>query len=96
MSSQHSWSDCEGDWFARQEFTPEDLSMSPEEYAARNAQNYETFNLHRFRFRDDSLGAWVRRVGELIDNYEELERWRQRLLTPEELAEVRRREAEGF
>jgi hypothetical protein len=88
--------DEEGDWTARQFFSPETLQLSPEVYAARNAHNWACFALHRYRYQDPVLGAWVRRVGELLHDHDELERCRQRFLTPEELAEVRRQEAEGF
>ena len=86
----------EGDWEALQFFTAANLSMSPEEYAARHAHEWGCFSLHLCRFRDEVLGAWVRRFGEVFSDADELERCRQQLLTPDELAEVRRQEAEGF
>lgn len=88
--------DREGDWEALQFFSPADLAMSPEEYAARNAHNWLLFSTYLCRFRDPILGAWVRRFGEIWSSKEELERCRQKYLTPEELAEVRRQEAEDF
>ncbi len=86
----------EGDWMAKQFFSPADLQLSPEEYAARNAHNWASFSLHRFLYQDPVLGGWVRRLGEILQDEEELERCRQRFLTPEELAAVRRQEADGF
>lgn len=86
----------EGDWEARQLFSEADLRLSPEEYAARRLHLWGCFALHLLRYQDQALGAWVRRVGELFDNPDDLERCRQRFLTLEELAEVRRQEAEGF
>jgi hypothetical protein len=88
--------DCEGDWLAQQFFSPADLQQSPEEYAARHAHEWGCFSLHRYRFHDPALGGWVRRLGEILFDAEELERCRQRLHTPDELAEVRNKEAEDF
>ena len=77
-------------------FSPEDLRMPPEEYAARNGQNWALFSFHLYRYRNTALGAWIRRLAELLFDEEQLEYWRERLLTPEEQAEVRRRTAEEF
>src|SRR5258708_7082272 len=86
----------EGDWIAQQFFSPEDLRMSPEEYAARHAQALGCFAFHHYRYGDPALGAWVRRVAEILTTEGEVERCRQRFLSPEELACVRRQEAEGL
>jgi hypothetical protein len=86
----------EGDWIARQFFSPAEYQISPKEYAARHAQEWGCFSFDRYRFQDPVLGAWVRRLGEILFDEAELERCRQRFLTPEELAEVRKQEAEGF
>jgi hypothetical protein len=88
--------DAEGDELAREFFSPADLALSPEEYAARHAHEWGCFSFHLYKFRDEALGAWVRRVGEILFTDGEVERCRARLLSPEELAEVRRREAEPF
>ncbi len=80
-----------GDEIARAMFSPSDLQMSAEEYAARHAQDWACFSLDQYRFRDPVLGAWVRRLGEILFTEGELERCRQRFLTPEELARVRHR-----
>jgi hypothetical protein len=86
----------EGDWIARQFFAPEDLRLSPEEYVARHAHALGCFAFHGYRYRDPALGAWVRRVGELLSTEGEVERCRQQFLSAEELATVRRQEAEGL
>jgi hypothetical protein len=86
----------EGDWIAQQFFSPTDLQMSPEEYAARHADLWGCFALHLHRYKDAALGAWIRRLGEILSSEEEIERCRQRFLSPADLAEVRRRETEGF
>src|SRR6516225_8415544 len=84
----------EGDWIVRQFLSPSDLQMSPEEYAARYAHLWGCFSLDRYRYADPALGAWVRRLAEILSSGEELERCRHRLLTPDELAQVRKEEAE--
>jgi hypothetical protein len=73
----------------RQLIGEERLRLSPEEYAARYGHLWGCFSFDRFTYHDPTLGAWVRRLGELFHDPAEL-------LTPEELAEVRRQEAEGF
>jgi hypothetical protein len=86
----------EGDWIAQQFFSPDDLRASPEEYVARHAHAVGCFSFHFYRYRDPALGAWVRRVGELLANQAEVERCRQRFLSSEELATVRRQAVEGL
>jgi hypothetical protein len=82
-----------GDWLARQFLSPTDLQMSPEEYAARHAHLWGCFSLHRHRYNDPVLGAWVRRLGEILSTEGEVERCRLQFLTPEELATVRQLQA---
>jgi hypothetical protein len=86
----------EGDWTAQQFFSPADLQMSPEEYAARHAHLWGNFSLHQHRYADPVLGDWIRRLGEILVSEEEVERCRRRFLTSEQLAAIRRAEAEGF
>ena len=86
----------EGDWIARQFLSPADLQMTPEEYAARHAHLWGCFSLHQYRYADPVLGAWVRRLGEILYSEEEIERCRHRFLTPEELAVMRRESAEDL
>lgn len=89
--------DEEADEMALALFSPEDLKRSPEEYAARRGHLWGCFSLHRFRYHDPVLGAWVRRLGDILFSHDnELERCRQKYLTPEELAEVRKQQAEDF
>ena len=68
----------------------------PEEYAARYGHRWGCFSLHQYRYRDAILAAWVSRLGEILCTEGELERCRQRFLTPNELVEVQRQEAEAF
>jgi hypothetical protein len=86
----------EGDWIALQFFSPADRQMSPEEYAARHAHALGCFAFQFYRYRDPVLGAWVRRVGEVLASEGEVERCRQRFLSSEEFAAVRRQEAEDL
>jgi hypothetical protein len=88
--------DREGDWEARQMFSESDLRMSPEEYAARRIHLWGCFSLHYCRFRDPALGAWVRRFGELFDQPDEVERYRQQFLTADERTKVARQATEPF
>lgn len=95
-SERRDRSSEEGDWIARQFFSPEDLRMSPEEYAARHAHLWGCFSLNRYRYADPVLENWVRRLADILNSAEEIERCRRRFLTAEELAKVRREEAEEF
>ena len=95
-TSPRSRFDEEGDWIARQFFSPADLQLSPEEYAARHAHSLGCFSFHFYRYRDAALGAWVRRLSEILSTEEEVRRCQERFLTPEELASVQREHAEGF
>lgn len=70
--------------------------MSPEEYAARHAHQWGCFSLHQYRYADPALEAWVRRLGEILISKAEIEKYRHRFLTAEELASVKRDEAEEF
>ena len=87
---------AEGDCIALEFFSEDDLRMSPEEYAARHAHEWGCFSFHMYRYKSPTLGNWVRRLGEILSTEGEVERCRQRYLTPEELATVQMQEAEGF
>ena len=85
----------EGDWIAQQFFSPGDLQLSPEEYVARHARSLGCFSFHFYRYRDAALGAWVRRVGEILAADGEVERCQERFLSREELATLGRQHVEG-
>lgn len=89
-------SNYEGDDLARSFFLPADLTMSPEEYAARNAHKWGCFSLDEYRYRDPNLGKWVKRLGEIFFTRGEVERCRLAYLSVEELARVRQEEQEPF
>ena len=95
-ASPHSLSNEEGDWIARQFFSPADLALLPEEYVARHAHALGCFSFHFYRYQDPALGVWVRRVGEILSTRGEVERCQRLFLFPPELATVQRQQAEGF
>jgi len=88
--------DEEGDWIVRRFVSPADLQLEPEEYVARHAHALGAFSFHSYRFSDPGLGTWVRRVGEPLASQEEVERCRERFLSPDELAAARRQETEDL
>lgn len=85
-----------GDWLARQFFSPEELQMSPEEYAARHAHLWGCFSLHEYDYDDVALGVWVRRLGEILQSPTDLEQCRLDYLTPMERVDILQQEAEDF
>lgn len=89
-------SDEEGDWIVRQFVSPADLRLEPEEYVARHAHALGAFSFHFYRFSDPGLAAWVRRVGELLASPEDVERCRDRFLSPDESAVARRQDNEDL
>jgi hypothetical protein len=86
----------DGDWLARQFFSESDLKMAPELYAARHSHRWGGFSLHLHTFADAALGAWVRRLGEILGSEEEIDRCRRHYLDSAELAAVEKKEAEQF
>jgi hypothetical protein len=86
----------DGDWIARRFFSPDDLRLSPDEYVARHAHALGSFSFHLYRYSDPALGTWVRRVGELLAEDGGVERCQESFLSPKELADVRRQQAEGL
>jgi len=85
-----------GDEIVRNMFSERELAMTPEEYAARNAQRWGCFSYHLLDYEDAALGAWVKRLGEIMFSEEELDRCRRQYLAPQELAEVKKSAAEGL
>jgi hypothetical protein len=77
-------------------FSPADLQLSPEEYTARHAHEWALFSFHLRAYRDPVLGAWVRRLGELLFDPAAVEAARLRFLTDAEREDVRERELEDF
>jgi hypothetical protein len=73
-----------GDWIVRQFLSPADLQVDPDEYVARHAHSLGTFSFHLQRFSDPGLAAWVRRVRELLASEAQVERCRERFLSPDE------------
>ncbi|HEX8914026.1 MAG TPA: hypothetical protein VF796_16885 [Humisphaera sp.] len=78
----------EGDAYADANFPWRE--MSPERYVALRGHLVLCFSLDLHRYRDPALGAWMRRLGELLREGDgEFEQYRKRHLTPEEYARVR-------
>lgn len=88
--------DYEGEPLLRQFFSPDDLRLHPEEYAARHSHEWGCFSFHLYRYSDVELGNWIRSVGALLFNIEEVARCQEKYLSPAELARVRCRESEEF
>lgn len=88
--------DEEDDWLVRQFIDAADLQREPEEYVARHSHLLGCFAFDRYRFSDPDLGHWVRRVSDLLASEQVIERCRERFLSAEELALVRRQAAEDL
>lgn len=71
----------EGSWIVHQFFSAEELGFSPEEYVARHAHLLGNFSFHLYRYDDPVLGAWLRRIAQLLADDSEIERCRGRYLT---------------
>jgi hypothetical protein len=84
--------DEDGDWVVRQFVAPADLERTPEEYVARHAHALGGFSFHLYHFNNPALGAWVRRVGDLIASDEMVEQCRQQYLSQAE-ADVARQQS---
>jgi|GEM_PF-1937746 len=88
--------DSEADEIVRRLFSPDDFALTPEEYAARHAHEWGLFSFHRFRYRDPNLGAWIRRLGEIIEDDTQVEKYKQQFLTPKEIAEIEVESADPY
>ena len=71
-------------------------TMSPEEYAARNAAGIMCFSLHERRCRDAKLDAWIQRLAEILFDRNAVDECRRRFLTVEEIERELTREQEDF
>lgn len=70
--------------------------MSPEEWAARHAQDLASFSGGDYSFADRMLDAWVRRLDKILFMPGAVDICRRHFLTPDELQAVLVREAEPF
>ncbi len=84
----------EGSWIVHQFFSADELRLPPEEYVARHAHLLGNFSFHLFRYDDPALAAWLGRIAQLLRDDAEIERCRQRYLTPTELKEMHLQSAE--
>jgi hypothetical protein len=70
--------------FAKRMF---DEGLSPEEYAARNADGFYCFSFDEVRFSDPALDAWIQRFADILfqrNGAPSLRELREKYLTPEE------------
>ena len=75
------------------------LDMSPEEYAARHAQDWICFSFDDYRYADARLDSWIQRLGDILFRREgapSLDELRLKYLTPQEREAVEKREKEEF
>ncbi|MDX2215267.1 MAG: hypothetical protein SFY66_18530 [Oculatellaceae cyanobacterium bins.114] len=70
------------------------LSMSPEEYAAREGVNWLCFSFHNYCYQDEQFDDWIQRLSEILLNPNLMQKYQEELLTPEELERVRQRAQE--
>jgi hypothetical protein len=73
--------------------------LTPDEYAARYAHTIACFSLDEYRYRDPTLHAWIQSLGAIFfgrPGAPTIEEVRQRHLTAEQRAEVKRLENEDF
>jgi hypothetical protein len=68
-------------------------TQSPARYAAREGHNIACLNADAWQDKPE-LHAWLQELVSILMQPELLERYRQELLTPEELAAVRRAQAD--
>jgi hypothetical protein len=70
--------------------------LSPEEWAARNAQNVGSFSMGEYRYSDPALDRWVHRLDAIFFTKGAVEACRRHFLTDEEMRAVLAREAEPW
>ncbi len=71
-------------------------TMSPEEYAARNAADIACFSLDRFRYADRELDSWIQRVAEFVSDWTLVNECRKKYLTADEMRRAIERDKEAF
>jgi hypothetical protein len=73
--------------------------LSPEEYAARNAQYWLCFSLDDYRYEAPALDAWIARLGDILfgrNGAPTVKELREKYLTPEERAQAEATEKQEF
>lgn len=93
---------------SRQLVTPEheasvrqlfDLTMTPEEFAARRSHEFQIFSWHEHQYNDPELDAWIQCLARILfsSNYaQDIAELRDKYLTPEEKAKAEAYEADPF
>jgi hypothetical protein len=73
--------------------------LSPDEYAARWADNFYCFSLDQYRYRDVVLQSWIHALGAILfqkNDAPNLHDLRAKFLTDEEIQEIQAQEYEEF
>ncbi len=70
-------------------------TMSPEEYAGRNGSGWDMFSFDNYRFQNAALDAWIQRFGQILFTPGSVEQYQVQYLTPEEVAEQKKRTEEN-
>lgn len=63
------------------------LSISPDEYAARHAHQWDCFSFDDYRYSDEELTRWIQRLGDILfgrNSAPTIEELRAKHLTPQE------------
>jgi hypothetical protein len=68
--------------------------LSPEEWAANNAHEIESFSFDEFSYDDPDLDAWVHRLGRILFTHGAVDACRRRFLTTEQRLASEAREQE--
>ena len=69
-------------------------TMSPEEYAAREAHNWLSFGFGDFIYADPALNEWIHTLDDIFATPGRVEAARRKYLTSEEIDEIDRQSRE--
>ena len=75
------------------------FDMSPDEYAARHAQDWIAFSFDDYRYSDPAVERWIHRLGDILfqrDGAPSLDELRRKYLTDDERRKVEARAREEF
>jgi hypothetical protein len=70
------------------------LDQSPELYAAKNAHKWGSFSFGEYIYADNDLNEWLHTLDDIFFTKGMVDKVRNQLLTPEEIAEIRKSERE--
>jgi hypothetical protein len=69
--------------------------MTPERYVALHGHGWLLGGIFTVGYADPDLDAWVRRAGELLRDYKNIDALRREWLSPEEYEQVKREEEQA-